>query len=119
MPANITRVRQRIEADRAIGNRPRWIDPNWTPLPDTWPLIVIQRLRRNGVETWQQLERLTEAEALSWPGVGPDTIRAIRQLCDQAGRKLQSTVVSGGPSPHPPMVMPVEIVFLPAHTKSG
>lgn len=119
MSANITRVRRRVEAARASAALPPWINPEWTPLPGTWPPMVIQRLRRNGVETWQQLERLTEADALGWVGVGRDTVVAIRKLCAEAGRFIQRAVVSGGVAPGPQMVMPVRLTILPIESKCG
>lgn len=101
--------------------RPPWISPGWTPLPfEKWPDDLAHRLRRNGVETWEQLEQLTEAQALTWSGFDRVRLAKLRECIDQTGRSLHVEVLTRtSKSPLPTMVMPVRIKILGPASRKG
>lgn len=97
---------------------PPWVKPEWMPLPAEWPQGLLSRLRRNGVETWQQLEQLTQARFLSWSGCGSEALANIRTLCREANRfiHVESSITAKA---MPSMVMSVISDGLPKHSRSG
>lgn len=90
--------------------RPPWIDPTWEQLPlDTWPDQVARTLRRNGVETWEQLKTHSQAQMMIWPGAGRNFWNLLKDCIDESGRTLSAPTLRRARALAAQTVLPVAI----------